>query len=250
MAERICGLTLWRPWGWAIFHAGKDVENRGAKFPAPPVDSWLAIHNGLKWDEDNAEAMAEEFGLVVPPECEHPAGAIIGVARVEAVTRGTKHRESRWYMGDTGLWLADATPITPVPCRGSQGLWTLREDVLVRVRDEMRRARRVPGAVDDRRLVALGGLSDDSTLIAKCKACGNAAMVPVSSATLNEALQQGQAGVPECAMECAYCGGKATVRGARFVEHAFAFDDAIRSFWRARLRDERAKVERLKEGRW
>jgi len=141
MSERIRGLTLWRPWGWAIFHGGKDVENRGARFPAPPVGSWLAIHNGLTWDDDNAEAMAEEFGLTVPPEGDHPAGTIIGVARVEAVTRGTPYRESRWYMGDTGLWLTDATPILPVACRGAQGLWTLPEVVLDQVRAEWQRAK-------------------------------------------------------------------------------------------------------------
>ena len=141
MAERIRGITLWRPWGWAIFHAGKDVENRGARFPAPPVDSWLAIHNGLTWDAVNAEAMEDEFGLTVPPADEHPSGVIIGVARVEAVTRGTRYRESRWYMGDTGLWLAEATPIAPVACRGAQGLWALPESVLAQVRVEWQRAR-------------------------------------------------------------------------------------------------------------
>lgn len=140
--ERIRGITLWRPWGWAILHAGKDVENRGARFPAPPVGSWLAIHNGKVWDADNAEAMEDEFDLTVPPEEQHPSGVIIGVARVEAVTRGSAYRPSRWYMGDTGLWLADATPITPVACRGAQGLWTLPESVLERVRAGWAEARR------------------------------------------------------------------------------------------------------------
>ncbi|RKH99005.1 hypothetical protein D7Y15_39335 [Corallococcus sp. AB030] len=131
---RIRGITLWRPWGWAVVHADKDVENRGPRFPAPPVGSWLAIHNGKTWDQDNADAMASEFGLRVPTEAEHPAGAIIGVARVEAVTRKTAFRPSRWYMGETGLWLADRTPIQPVACRGAQGLWVLPDEVLRLVR--------------------------------------------------------------------------------------------------------------------
>jgi len=118
------------------------VENRGLRFPAPPVGSWLAIHNGKTWDEENAEAMEDEFGLTVPPEDEHPAGVIIGVARVEAVTRGTPLRPSRWYMGETGLWLAEATPIAPVPVRGAQGLWPLPPDVLAKVREGWAAARK------------------------------------------------------------------------------------------------------------
>ncbi|WP_147446667.1 hypothetical protein [Corallococcus sp. CA047B] len=119
------------------------MENRGPRFPSPPIGSWLAIHNGKTWDKDNAEAMATEFGLRVPAESEHPAGVIIGVARVESVTRGTAFRPSRWFMGETGLWLADRTPIEPVPCRGAQGLWVLPEDVLRQVRAAWTVARRV-----------------------------------------------------------------------------------------------------------
>lgn len=142
MTAPIFGLTLWRPWGWAIFHLGKDVENRGLSFQAPAVGSWLAIHNGKHYDEDAALDLALSHmreliarGLQVPEDEEEPSGCIIGVARVQAVTRAQPFRESRWYTGETGLWLTNTTLLPePVPCRGERGLWGLPPAVLELVR--------------------------------------------------------------------------------------------------------------------
>ena len=53
MKEIIKAVTLHRPWGNAIAdpHYGKNIENRTWKCPLP-FGSFLAIHNGSKWDAD------------------------------------------------------------------------------------------------------------------------------------------------------------------------------------------------------
>lgn len=129
--ERIRGLTLIRPWAWAIACAGKDVENRTWEPPRAMVGGWLAIHAGKKWDQDAADSIANTFGVEVPGETEQPSGVIIAVARLAAVVRDS---ESPWFGGPVGWTLDQVVQLpTPVACRGAQGLWMLPESVLERV---------------------------------------------------------------------------------------------------------------------
>ncbi|QQR47709.1 hypothetical protein JKA73_17385 [Myxococcus xanthus] len=131
MVERIRGLTLIRPWAWAIACAGKDVENRTWEPPRAMVGGWLAIHAGKKWDQDAADSIADTFGIKVPGESEQPSGVIIAMARIAGVVRDS---ESPWFCGPVGWTLDQVVQLqTPVACRGAQGLWTLPEPVLERV---------------------------------------------------------------------------------------------------------------------
>lgn len=152
-------VTLTRPWDWAMLH-GKDVENRTLRFPAPKVGTWLALHAGREYDEVQAARIQElvlaqhAFGkwpgpLVVPmDDDQRSAGtvsAIVGAVRVVAVTKCQAYRESAWYFGQLGIWLADATAIQPVPCSGMQGKWPLPPGVRELVHERLMEAR-VPRA--------------------------------------------------------------------------------------------------------
>lgn len=78
-------LTFVRPMDWAVIHGGKDVENR--VWPAPPriLGRWIAIHSGLKWDQDYANMIqrirAQASRVPEPIPTPWPGGRIIGVAK-------------------------------------------------------------------------------------------------------------------------------------------------------------------------
>ncbi len=124
-------LTLHRPWPYAIFWLGKDIENRGWKCPLP-VGEDFAIHAGKGWDQDGAEWM-ERQGMALPPL--HKMG-VIGVVRFEG---NLDISDSRWhYKGLVGWKLGNPRPLTvPIECRGQQGLWELPPDIARRVQDKL-----------------------------------------------------------------------------------------------------------------
>ena len=128
-------LTLIRPWPWAIFHAGKDVENRSWK-PAVSLlkrGDLLAIHAGQGWDEDGKDFIeGEGDGDYIPARRDHPTG-IVGVVRYLGCEGDSI---SPWFFGPYG-WRIDPvrafTDAEVVPCKGALGLWTLPADVEARV---------------------------------------------------------------------------------------------------------------------
>lgn len=136
MKSKIRGLTLQRPWEWAIFHAGKDVENRTWKPPAYMLEQYLAIHAGKTLDKDGARWIEDRFGLVVP---ETQGGVIVGVVRLAGVVTES---DSPWFAGPFGWVLADKVAIEPVKCSGKLGLWELPGDVLEQVRTNWKVAKR------------------------------------------------------------------------------------------------------------
>jgi hypothetical protein len=149
-------LTVHRPWPWAIAEKHKPVENRGWKPPTTLVTRHLAIHAGKTFDEEAAEAIAFHFGIDVPPESEHVAGAIVAVVRLAAIIMRTGPGErdfevlhgtlpspfdARWFSGEYGWCFDDVTEIEPVACRGMQGLWPVPADVVEVVRARWKIAR-------------------------------------------------------------------------------------------------------------
>jgi hypothetical protein len=145
-SDPMVALTLIQPWAWAIAVAGKRLENRSWR---PPRKLWgqrIAIHAGLKFDEDSALALLA-MGHTVPPGV--GLGAIVATARV----LGVVHREAdggmavescceepptwaiskkslEWFAGPFG-WILDDVRVLrePVHCKGKQGLWTVPAEV-------------------------------------------------------------------------------------------------------------------------
>ena len=130
-------LTLWRPWPHAILYGDKRVENRPWKPWRSVIDTTIAIHAGLTYDEQAARMM-RELGLYDPPlEKWCPKGAIVGTCRITGVV---EELDSPWFSGPFGWLLDDVVALdTPVPCKGKQGLWLVPEEVIETILRQTRR---------------------------------------------------------------------------------------------------------------
>lgn len=126
MAETsIRALSVRQPWPWAIFHAGKDVENR----------SWptrhrgrLLIHAAATVDKA-AVAAARKAGWRVPGRL--PCGVLVGeVWLVDCV----RHARSEWAEPGQWHWLLSRPRAfgRPVPWTGARRLFTVPADALGR----------------------------------------------------------------------------------------------------------------------
>jgi hypothetical protein len=144
----IRGLTLWRPWAWAIAYAGKRIENRPWRFPAKMLGQYVAIHAGKTLDKQSVLDM-RGGGYDVPAD--GGTQGIVAVAKLAycfdgdadklAEILGEKEALTQidtWLDTESFGWvLADVVAIDPVPCRGAQGLWPLPPDVLSLVRQQL-----------------------------------------------------------------------------------------------------------------
>jgi len=143
------GLSLSRPWPWAIFELpepdAKGVENRSWPPPITQIGERIALHAAKSWD-DSAIGFLLSLGIENMPSRfdQHPQGVIIGVATIDFVVtesrtlhgRGLGH-QARWFFekradgkDNYGWVLSDKRKLTDlVPCTGKQGLWTVPPDV-------------------------------------------------------------------------------------------------------------------------
>jgi hypothetical protein len=143
--SKLHGITLHRPWAWAIAHSTKRVENRTWK-PTIAVGSYLAIHAGKTWDEDAANNIAAEIDPKCPLKAEeHPMG-IVAVARLARVIDCSREDvpedQAQWTVGPHAWLLDNVTALrSPIECRGAQGLWVIEEGLLARVREAWGAAR-------------------------------------------------------------------------------------------------------------
>jgi hypothetical protein len=152
-------LTVRQPWAWAVFHAGKDVENRGWWRPQV-VDAPLAVLAGRRYDPD-ADQYLGRLGITVPDRDRLVFGAVVGVVSVTGVHPashchrgagadehpGGPYRCSLWAMGADGkqVWhwaLACPRLMDPLPYRGELGLRVLPDEVEHEVRSRL--AARMP----------------------------------------------------------------------------------------------------------
>ena len=147
-------LSLSRPWGWAILHLGKRIENRQRRDGRMPSlcrhRGPLLLHAAKSWDK-HAEQWIEEHdlddghGTLLRTQNAHPAGVVFARCTVigtihphgsGVVDDGTawppEGIDLRWHMrAQYGLILADVEPTPLVPCKGALGLWTVPEHVLM-----------------------------------------------------------------------------------------------------------------------
>jgi len=133
--DEVRAITLKQPWGWAITHAGKRIENRPTLWKYRGI---LLIHVGAGWDTDGQrdQRVLEAFQAQRPGERCWPSSftssAIVARSRLVDV----HHATARCYMGGCAPWgamypkathlvLADLE-VLPVPIRwrqGALGLW-------------------------------------------------------------------------------------------------------------------------------
>ncbi|MFE0207037.1 hypothetical protein [Streptomyces sp. NPDC058985] len=124
--------TVKQPWGAAIAHGPKRIENRTKAIPPKHLGSRILIHAGAAED---ANALPRDM---VRPWPQH-FRAIVAVATLAGC-----HQDQGccrpWGFPDTWHWeLADvqALPQPPRPVRGQLGLWTATDDVLASVQQQI-----------------------------------------------------------------------------------------------------------------
>jgi hypothetical protein len=129
----IHGLSLTRPWPFAFVNGPEEEQKRVENRPCKPrlglIGTFVALHAAKSWDEEDREWIADRTGLYVPPESEHPHGEIFAVCKLIAVIERVhdprlRPGQRKWFFGPYGFLLDDFVPlITPVKCKGAQGLW-------------------------------------------------------------------------------------------------------------------------------
>jgi hypothetical protein len=125
-------LSIRQPWAWAILHAGKDVENRGARAVTlgAMTTGPVAVHasKGMTRDEyEGAARFMASLGAVCPPPDDLVRGAIVGAVHVTAIV---EEWASPWFFGPRGLVLLAPTALaTPIPVGGELGFFDWRKNV-------------------------------------------------------------------------------------------------------------------------
>lgn len=124
-------LTVRQPWAWAIFHAGKDIENRSWR--NRHTIGTIAIHVS-----GNADPIDRLPRNVRRPE-KHVLvrGAIIGVVDVVKVVQRSR---SRWFQGPLGWVLKNPRRLRDaIPCTGGLGLWKMTRNTQRKLEAELGR---------------------------------------------------------------------------------------------------------------
>lgn len=114
-------LTLKQPWCWAIFYAGKNIENRRwlTNYRGP-----LYIHAGKAYDDNGENWIKWKFDIQVPPREELQFGLIMGAVQLIEIAQN-QNQSNDWALPDQYHWII-ARPellITPIPARGNLGIW-------------------------------------------------------------------------------------------------------------------------------
>lgn len=117
-------ISVRQPWAWAIFHGGKDVENRAKRaitLGGMDKHTEVAIHAaaGMTRDEyEYANDFMRSFGVECPLPGKLVRGGIIGYVGITGVV---KESDSDWFFGPWALTLQGAKAIEPIPAIGQLG---------------------------------------------------------------------------------------------------------------------------------
>lgn len=154
------GLTLFRPWDWAMAHGGKDIENRKWKPPASVIGQRIALHAGKTYDYDGADFIKGVLGIREIPLSRE--SVIVATTLVRGwLCVGTKDNRaaesdvvassrelidlhaSGWFFGPYGWAVVETIALPkPVPCKGAQGLWRLPPKIEAEVLSQEQQALR------------------------------------------------------------------------------------------------------------
>lgn len=133
----LVAVTLWRPWPWAIAHGDKRVENRTWEPPIDRIGAPIAIHGGRVFDDKSLRSIASIYPEIPRALADHPTG-IYAVARLaRCVNKSPSRGQNRWFSGPLAWVLEDVVALPEVvPCNGAQGIWTVPEDIVAKVREQ------------------------------------------------------------------------------------------------------------------
>jgi hypothetical protein len=115
-------LSIQQPWAWAIINLGKDIENRGWKYP-PKYRGEFLIHAGKKIDYYGIDFLNSKFENI--PEM-FDIGGIVGKSKLIGVVTESS---SMWFFGPLGLVLAESVSLPFMPCLGQLGFFDVNYKV-------------------------------------------------------------------------------------------------------------------------
>jgi len=147
--ERVKALTLWRPWPWAFFYPPaelrKRLENRTWPLPKSMLGQRVAFHAGKYWDAAGAKYIAAQMPAATSTAGQVDQG-IIGTVKLvgcvhkedlfqDAPPSGMPDGQARWFFGPYAF-VTDAECLLPkpIPCKGSQGFWTVPPEIEAEIR--------------------------------------------------------------------------------------------------------------------
>lgn len=134
-------LTLRPPWGYAVLHLGKDIENRVWR-PRQQITEGMefCIHGGALsgWDEEGARWIESKFGVTLPEKAKHPRGLLCTRVFGGVVTDSL----SPWHArGQYGWKIGSGWDFSsPIEVGGQQRLWRVKGELLESVRQARRTA--------------------------------------------------------------------------------------------------------------
>lgn len=112
-------ISIMQPWPYAIFHLGKDCENRSWKLPKRFVGVPVLIHAGKTVDMLACAYLERDRDCCIPTRKNLPKGGIVGVVQFTGFT-GCCGPDSEW--AEKGLclqwWIGAARELPFHPCKG------------------------------------------------------------------------------------------------------------------------------------
>ena len=131
-------LTVKQPWPYAVFHLGKDIENRDWD---TRLRGTIAIHSSKKVNRSDylmsAAAIAHIVGDIskVPMQADLPHGYIVGLVDIVDCV---DHSDSPWFFGDYGFVIRNAVALPePIACSGALGFWDVPDRVLEEINRQL-----------------------------------------------------------------------------------------------------------------
>jgi len=128
-------ITIRQPWAWAIFHAGKDVENRSWK---TVLRERVAIHAGAgmtraEYEDGCKSILKRKPKLKIPAYEELVRGAIVGT--VEIVDCVEKSNSSWHAKKQIGFVLAHPKKLSdPIAYKGTLKFWDVPKNIESRIK--------------------------------------------------------------------------------------------------------------------
>lgn len=132
MSNLMC-LAVKQPWAWAIFNAGKDIENRDWKMRFRGTIAILASKGmtQAEYDEGCHFISRKEPRIVIPSYDAMVRGQILGTVEVAGCGQ---YLDNKWFVGAYGILLRNPVKLgTPVPASGKLGLFPLEDSIEAQV---------------------------------------------------------------------------------------------------------------------
>lgn len=139
-------ISVHAPWAWALMYAGKDVENRGPRFPRKVLGRvWVhaSLWPGTLSRSDDWWAEVRSVARCSVPISEQreramwkARGHVVGSIEVGGYQTPNDPPDSRWYVpGSLAILVRDPVPLAhPVPTKGALGWWKPKGETLEALR--------------------------------------------------------------------------------------------------------------------